>query len=65
MTLQTCTTIILDPVTEHETIRKYEQDSGWVKTSETMVGYMFELRSPQYVTDALYFPSDRPREEGD
>lgn len=65
MTSQMTTTIILNPVTEYDVVRQYEQDSGWIKTVESTVGIMFECKSPQYVTDAVYIPSNNPYDRAD
>ena len=57
MTAQTTTTITLNPATESETIRQYEQDKGWRKLSETTTAFVFEVASPIVVTESVYITS--------
>ena len=57
MTVQTTTTVTLNPNTEFDVIRQYEQDKGWRKMSETTVAYVFEVTTPQVHMDGIYLPS--------
>ena len=57
MTVQTATTVTLNPNTEFDVIKEYEQDKGWRKLSETTVAYVFELTTPKCYMDGIYLPS--------
>lgn len=57
MTVQTATTVTLNPNTEYDVIIQYEQDKGWRKLSETTIAYVFELTTPQVHMDGIYLPS--------
>ena len=61
MTAQTTTTITLNPATESETIRQYEQDKGWRKLSETTTAFVFETTSPYIVMESVYIPSRKEK----
>lgn len=55
MRLYTKTTVMLDPVTEAQTIHEYEEDSNWVKTVDGTVGVVFEHVSPIMDIQPIYF----------
>ena len=57
MTVCTTMTITLNPATESDIIRLYEQDKGWDKLSETTTAYVFECTSPKVSMNAVYIPS--------
>lgn len=65
MTVQTATTVTLNPNTEFSVIKEYEEDKGWRKLSETTVAYVFELTSPQVHMDGVYLPSAEKGEPND
>ena len=59
MTIQTTTTVTLNPNTEFEVIKQYEQDKGWQKMSETTVAYVFEVTTPKVHMDGIYLKSGK------
>ena len=62
MTVQTTTTVTLNPNTEFDAIRQYEQDKGWQKMSETTVAYVFEVTTPKVYMDGIYLKSGKEQE---
>ena len=60
MTVQTTSLIILHPVKERSIINQYRKDKGWKCVTDCTIAVAFELKSPQYITDAVYIPSDNP-----
>lgn len=67
MTLYTKTTVLLDPVTEKNTILKYQEDSfNWVKVADTTTGVAFEHTSPLMRMEPVYLSMthvDKEKEE--
>ena len=65
MISQMITQVTLDPITESETILEYEADKGWNKISETTFRTVYQSKSPQYETEAVYLPSKEGKHEPD
>lgn len=65
MIVCTTMTITLNPETESDIIRIYEQDKGWDKLSETTTAYVFECTSPKVLMSAIYIPSKYTKGEGE
>ena len=67
MTLYTKTTVLLDPVTEGQTVREYEKDSfNWVKVADGTLGVAFEHVSPFMKMEPVYLSMthvDKEKEE--
>ena len=59
MTLYTKTIVVLDPVTEAQTVREYEEDSNWVKTADETVAVVFEHVSPTAKMEPVHLSTTR------
>ena len=58
MTLYTKTTVMLDPVTEAQTVHEYEEDSNWVKIMNGTV-VAFEHVSPTTEMEPIHLSTTR------
>ena len=65
MTLQQTNEVTLNPVKDHEVVKQYENDPGWVKVGEGTTIVVFELKSSAvYLNDGIYLPSKEYYKEG-
>ena len=63
MTIQQTTEVTLDPVKDHEIVRQYDNDPGWVKVGGGTVVVVYELKSHElYLNEGFYLPSDQMNE---